>query len=176
MARWLEYLSRYDRISFCWFNGRLPRLSQSRSVRWVSRSGDGYCYFAIPSVASWFEASTPYLLWQALLLGFAIEVPLFRLLKVSLKRPRPYQAMHDFKAVIEAHDQFSFPSGHTTAAFMFAGIISSFYPGWLEAAYLWAGLIGLSRVLLGVHYPGDVAAGAVLGSLLAWFSLTVTAS
>lgn len=176
MARWIEHLSRYDRISFCWFNGRLPRLSQSRTIRWLSRSGDGYCYVAIPLVISAFGPGLPYPLWQTLLFGFAIEVPLFRLLKVSLKRARPYQAMVDFKAVIEAHDQFSFPSGHTTAAFMFAGIIGSYYPDWFGAVYLWASLIGLSRVLLGVHYPGDVAAGALLGSALAWFSLAVTAS
>ena len=72
--------------------------------------------------------------------------------------------------IVEENDPNSFPSGHTCAAFA-AGMI------WLRtlpwrwgriAAVVLAALMGLSRLYVGVHYPSDVLAGAVIGALCAW--------
>ncbi|SDB29605.1 undecaprenyl-diphosphatase [Pseudidiomarina indica] len=163
MMRWLERFNRFDQRSFHWLNERFEACCRHQLIRWISRSGDGYCYAIIALLVGLLQGvkSTPII--TALVIGFMIEIPLFMVLKRSLKRQRPYHKHPDFKAVILAHDQFSFPSGHTTAAFLFAGIMSTFFPGWFWVLYGWAGAIGLSRVLLGVHYPGDVVAGALLG-------------
>lgn len=173
MTRWLEQLHTVDELSFSWCCRRFSKLAQSRWVRWVSLSGDGYVYALLVGFAWWLAEHDMQPMLFALIFGFGIEVPLFIMIKRWLKRPRPYQAMKDFQAVIQAHDQFSFPSGHTTAAFLFAGIAGYFWPSYIELLYLWAGLVGLSRVLLGVHYPGDIIAGAALGSALALFSIGV---
>ena len=60
-------------------------------------------------------------------------------------------------------DEFSFPSGHAAGAVVVAAIISAFLPVAGLIACLYACLVGYSRVALGVHYPGDVLAGAILG-------------
>ena len=60
----------------------------------------------------------------------------------------------------------SFPSGHTTSAFCTATSLSLMYPKWyvIVPAYSWATMVGYSRMHLGMHYPLDVLAGAILGT------------
>lgn len=176
MAHWIHKMSQFDQRSFSWLNRRLQRWCSHQLVRWVSRSGDGYSYAIIAVAVASFHGRDSIPLITALLIGFAVEVPLFSLIKRVLKRPRPYQKDPHFRAIILAHDQFSFPSGHTTAAFLFAGVMSSFFPGWSWLLYSWAAAVGASRVLLGVHYPGDIFAGAGLGLGISWFALVAATS
>lgn len=168
MVRWLATLSRYDQQWFCWCSMRSQSFQQQSWIRWISRSGDGYVYAIVACLLYLIHHQDGSLLLQLLALGFAIEVPLFMLIKRVLKRPRPYQQL-SIQAVIQAHDQFSFPSGHTTAAFLFASLAASLFPGLTWFWFSWASAVGLSRLLLGVHYPGDIVAGALLGSALAQF-------
>ncbi len=86
-------------------------------------------------------------------------------LKRSLHRPRPTSAIVGFEALAENPDRFSFPSGHTTAAFAAAVALAGAPFGIGPAALLLALGIGMSRVYLGAHYPLDVAAGVVLGTV-----------
>jgi membrane-associated phospholipid phosphatase len=66
----------------------------------------------------------------------------------------------------------SFPSGHTAAAFSLATSLSITNHKWyvIVPSYTWASLVGYSRLYLGVHYPTDVMAGAVVGAGSAWLS------
>jgi undecaprenyl-diphosphatase len=57
----------------------------------------------------------------------------------------------------------SFPSGHATTAFALAALLALWHPRWAAAWLALAGLVGLSRVVLGAHFPSDVLAGAALG-------------
>lgn len=86
-------------------------------------------------------------------------------IKKLVKRPRPFQAHLNFTAVYQPPEH-SFPSGHTSTAFSTATALSAAYSKWYVVApsLLWAGTVGYSRMYLGVHYPTDVGAGAILGS------------
>ena len=88
------------------------------------------------------------------------------ILKPWIARERPYEALAGTVLLIARPDDFSFPSGHTAAAFETAFALSLF--GWRAGipAYAFAVLMGFSRLYLYVHYPSDVAAGALVGTLL----------
>ena len=107
------------------------------------------------------------LLKNALYVGVSIGVDgvLTYGLKQAFHRPRPYRTYSDITAY-ESETSLSFPSGHTSLAFATATALSLKYPKWyvIVPSYLWAGSVGYSRMNLGMHYPTDVLAGAILGA------------
>ncbi|OIP83277.1 MAG: hypothetical protein AUK44_05670 [Porphyromonadaceae bacterium CG2_30_38_12] len=88
-------------------------------------------------------------------------------LKLLINRPRPFVS-YPFLEKMTNGGSPSFPSGHTSDAFSIATAISLAYPKWyvIIPAYMWAGAVAYSRMALGVHYPSDVLAGALLGFML----------
>ena len=82
-------------------------------------------------------------------------------------RIRPYLADSSIQALIPAPlTMYSFPSGHTATAFAAAVVLVYGSPGIGLIALLAAALVGFGRMATGVHYPTDVIAGALIGSLV----------
>ena len=117
------------------------------------------------------------LLRDALYLGvnFGTNALFTYSLKNSFKRPRPGITYPAQITMYEDVSSLSFPSGHTSEAFSTATALSLKYPEWyiIAPAYLWAGSVGYSRMNLGVHYPSDVLAGALLGTGTAFLTFKV---
>lgn len=98
--------------------------------------------------------------------GLGLSVGLSMGMKYAVGRSRPYETFPDYIHNLACEDTPSFPSGHTTMAFSVATSLTLLYPKWYVAvpSYLWAVGVGYSRMNIGVHYPSDVLAGALLGA------------
>ena len=152
------------------FQGVRSRQRLTQLMAGVSRTGDGPLY-AVTATAVWLaEIPGAEAFCLTLLLAFTIERPVYFLLKNSCKRNRPEKVVPGVIAVVVPADQFSFPSGHTSAAFCFATIAGILFVGSLNPIFMWAAAIGLSRIVLAVHFPCDILAGAMIGSAIALLS------
>lgn len=152
--------------------GRLQeRIGLYRLARSISFTGDGYAYLLIAVTLLILVPETGLAVTLCGVLAFAMELPLYVILKKLFRRQRPYKVVSALAPIHQPSDEFSFPSGHTAAGFLMAYILSHFFPHLFWPMYIWAGLIGLSRVLLRVHFVSDVLAGVLLGTGLAMLSV-----
>lgn len=96
------------------------------------------------------------------------------LLKYSVNRKRPFVSYPDIEKETSGGGP-SFPSGHTSDAFTLATTLSILHPKWyiIIPSFAWASAVGYSRMDLGVHYPSDVLAGALLGSGSAYLTYLI---
>ena len=97
----------------------------------------------------------------------------YRMLKRGTVRPRPYQTLDKVAAGAVPLDSFSFPSGHTLHAVAFTFVACAYYPALAAPLVSFTALTAASRVILGLHYPSDVLAGAGIGALVAGASLGI---
>jgi undecaprenyl-diphosphatase len=151
------------------------RLSRAAQVQWlriffyaVSRLGDGVFWYALMLLllaADGTQAIAPVLHMVAAGLAGAV---LYHWLKARTLRSRPYQVNQAISCNARPLDQFSFPSGHTLHASAFTIVAIAYYP---QLAFLLIPFLPFSRMVLGLHYPSDVLAGAAIGAAIAGFSL-----
>ncbi|MDC0610618.1 phosphatase PAP2 family protein [Vibrio sp.] len=165
--RVMEPIVRFD-LAFSLFCLR-HRCYQKIAVtsKWVSRSGDGHIYALLGVSAYLFDGSRGMEFLYSGLVAFVIELPTYVLLKRSFQRRRPHEFSSLVTAFITPSDRFSLPSGHTTAAFLMASLLSFYYPTLSMLVFSWASCVGLARILLGVHFFTDVAIGCALGLICA---------
>jgi undecaprenyl-diphosphatase len=95
------------------------------------------------------------------------------LLKPMVARIRPYDVNTDVLILVRKPSDYSFPSGHTGAAFAVAGALLFSKNRYRYAALVLGILIGLSRLYFYVHYPTDVLTGALLGLFTGWASVQI---
>lgn len=101
------------------------------------------------------------------------------ILKFIVAEPRPFMALPNVDLLVSENGSYSFPSGHTASSFAAAVIIGSRYKfnfkgrnySLLSLLIIFAGVVGFSRVYVGVHYPLDVFFGAIIGILSAFLVL-----
>ena len=166
--RWLQPIQRLDVALFYWCMARRRRETLTAFGRAVSKTADGHLYLLF-ALGYWLIAPAIHGPFVAMLvMAFATERALYWVMKNSCRRNRPADALRDFTSFIVPSDKFSFPSGHTSAAFLFVWLVGSQFPTLFPFLLGWAACVGLSRVFLGVHFPTDTVVGAALGSSVAF--------
>jgi len=175
-ARFTDLFCRIDMLEYAWclrLNRACSRTFLRTLFALVSRLGDGVFWYALifslPLIYGRHGVVPSIRMAVIGLLGLAI----YKYLKSRLVRERPYVALIGIVAGTPALDRYSFPSGHTLHATSFSILAVDAFPelGWLCAPF--AILVAISRVVLGLHYPTDVAAGAVIGAGIAIGAMVV---
>lgn len=169
----LQRINRWD-LELCVFCNRKSRNFTIRNLfRLASRLGDGVFWYtlmfalllrhqgdALPAVSHMIAVG---------LTGTSI----YKLIKGKTLRPRPFNACPAIVCMGKALDQSSFPSGHTLHAVAFSIIAGFYFPALIWLVLPFSVLVALSRPILGLHYPSDVLAGAVIGAAIACLSLAL---
>ncbi len=106
--------------------------------------------------------------------GYLVSSIVTQGLKAIIERPRPF-ITYPYIVKRTEGGGYSFPSGHTSAAFCTATSLSLLFPKWYVIApcYLYAASVGYARMYQGVHYPTDVIVGAIVGAGSAWLAYKV---
>ncbi len=167
----LQQISRWDLELCLFFNRQSRRLSIRNLFRAASRLGDGIFWYVLMSalLLRYQAEAVPAVIHMALAGGTGTV--LYKLIKSKTLRPRPFNVSPDIICSSKALDQFSFPSGHTLHATVFSIVAVYYFPVLIWLVLPFSLMVALSRPILGLHYPSDVLAGALIGAGLAGASI-----
>ncbi len=129
----------------------------------LAHSGDSW-FWAAGLVATIAWGRVEWRTWAVrILIAIAATAVVVLAIKLLVRRRRP---AGEWGSIYRLTDPHSFPSGHAARAALLAVLISAWGPTWLAPlVILWAPLVALARVAMGVHYLSDVVAGVALGLL-----------
>lgn len=134
-----------------------------------AHSGDSWFWWAALFIL-WFFSNSTWRRWDVVtFVGIAGLAALVMGIKFTVRRRRPEG---EWGSIYRNTDPHSFPSGHAARAFLIAVVATALGPAWLAVIlWIWAPLVSIARVAMGVHYVSDVVAGAVLGIVVALVGL-----
>jgi undecaprenyl-diphosphatase len=147
----------------------LPR----RIFQVASRLGDGIIWYVLLALLPLLYGSAALRPVMVMALTGAVGVVIYSFLKRIFVRERPFITHTAIDRAAAPLDRYSFPSGHTLHAVSFTWQVGAHFPELLWVLLPLAAMIAASRVVLGLHYPSDVLAGAGLGAALATAGLAL---
>jgi len=145
-----------------------PGLLRSIAI-FFAHSGDSW-FWGAAMIILWFVGSPFWKDWAVLIfVGIAFLAVFVLAVKFTVRRQRP---QGEWGGIYRNTDPHSFPSGHAARAFLIAVIATALGPAWLVVIlWIWAPLVALARVAMGVHYLSDIVAGAIVGVIAALIGL-----
>ncbi len=145
-----------------------PGLLRSLAA-FLAHSGDSWFWILGLALLWWFGSPAWRSIALSLLVSILITAVVVLAIKFLVRRRRPEG---DWGGIYRSTDPHSFPSGHATRAALLAVLAIGLGPAWFGLALaIWAPLVILARVAMGVHYFSDVVAGAILGLAIGWLAL-----
>lgn len=140
-----------------------PGLARNLAV-FLAHSGDSW-FWGIALLIVWLVGTMFWKKWAIVMVtAISLLAVLVMGLKFLIRRRRPEG---EWGSIYRNTDPHSFPSGHAARAFLIAVLASGLGPaGAAIALWIWAPLVSLARVAMGVHYLSDVVAGSLLGAIL----------
>lgn len=155
----------------------INRSAQFRPIvgyfRVTSRLGDGWFWYTVILLLPLLEPERG--LNFGLLMTFTgLTCTLtYKTLKHRLIRERPFISFPAINCATPPLDRYSFPSGHTLHAACFQIMLFTIAPTLAWAVLPFSLSVAASRVVLGLHYPSDVVAGALIGGSMGWMSVAL---
>jgi undecaprenyl-diphosphatase len=162
----MEMLRNMDVVVFNFFNGTCSNPVLDRIMPVITEAGDGKVIFVIALLLMLLKNRNIKAAGILLMAGSSFAYYCISVLKNIVARPRPFMVLKGVEPLVTAHG-FSFPSGHSTMAFMAAFILCACFKRWY-IFYPVAVMVAISRMYMGVHYPLDVTMGACLGTLIGY--------
>jgi undecaprenyl-diphosphatase len=163
MTAFMEKIYKYDSIISY-------RLCDFRYCRWFSalmvissKLGDGLIWFFLSLCLILLGGMTGVKAVFVEILSAVICIAIFKKIKNSTTRKRPFETYPDMEFILPPPDEYSFPSGHSMNAFAAATVMACYFPFLFLPLFIIAVLIATSRVFLALHYPTDVIIGALIG-------------
>ena len=160
----IEWITEIDGSILLWIQEviRNPVLTPALTV--ITTLGNGAIIWILISVGLLIPEKTRKIGFACMLALLASLLINNMFLKNMVARIRPYDRIGELMPLVEKPRDYSFPSGHTGSSFAAAWVLFRKLPGKFGIpALVLAGLIGLSRLYVGVHYPTDVLVGAITG-------------
>lgn len=148
-----------------------PGLLRNIAV-FFAHSGDSW-FWGLALILLWVFTDDPFWKKWAVVLfgGIAVLAIVVMALKFVIRRRRP---AGEWGGIYRNTDPHSFPSGHAARAFLIAVLAAGLGPGWAGVAlWVWAPMVALARVAMGVHYASDILAGMLVGILFAIIGLEI---
>ena len=136
-----------------------------------AHSGDSWLWWPA-LLALWFAGNADWKRWAAVqFVSIVVLAVVVLVIKFRVRRLRP---AGEWGEIYRSTDPHSFPSGHAARAFLLAVLASGLGPAWLALAlWVWAPLVALARVAMGVHYVSDILAGILLGIVCGLIGLEI---
>lgn len=154
---------------------KVNHVSQYRIVRdWfrlMSRLGDGVFWYSLLFGILLVQGEVAFIPVLHIVATGLLGTLVYKWLKGKTLRPRPYQVLQDVWLTGKPLDYFSFPSGHTLHAAVFTCMTLTYYPFLAILVIPFSVMVAASRVVLGLHYPSDVIAGAAIGIAMSVLSI-----
>jgi len=174
-AGWFDRVDAFE-YRFCVrVNVACERAFVLRLFQLVSRLGDGLLWYVLAAVLALAGGAAGRTAALQMLVVGGVGLALYKSLKHRLIRERPYITHEAIHAGTHALFRYSFPSGHTLHAVSFTIVAVAHFPVLAILLVPFAVLVAASRVILGLHYPTDVGAGAAIGAALAALVLRLSA-
>ncbi|WP_307394968.1 phosphatase PAP2 family protein [Bacillus horti] len=157
-------LQNFEQRVFYWCNHRIRHTFLDQLLPIITHLGGAVCTIAITLLLIVMTSGE----WQAAAIQSLIALTLshipIAILKKLFRRKRPYLAITDVNVCKNPLQDYSFPSGHTTAIFAVVTPFIYVAPFLLYVLVPIAGLVALSRIYLGLHYPSDCIVGFLIGT------------
>ena len=148
-----------------------PGLLRALAV-FFAHSGDSW-FWALGLILLWRFGDSFWKQWALVqAAGIAALIVAVLTIKFTVRRRRPEG---EWGGIYRNTDPHSFPSGHAARAFLIAALALGLGPGWLAILLcIWAPLVALARVSIGVHYVSDIVAGIAVGIVFGLVGMQVT--
>jgi undecaprenyl-diphosphatase len=170
-VRLWQRVDRAERALCLRINRGCRRVSLRRFFVVVSRLGDGIAWYALMASLALAGGTPGATAALQMAVAGTLGVLIYRFLKTRLVRERPFVSHAGILQGTAPLDRYSFPSGHTLHAVCFTTLALAQLPALACLLLPFSLAVAASRVVLGLHYPTDVLAGAVLGASLAVLTL-----